>query len=74
MLIKDASEVPVVLRIVEQIFGLEKMQEARVESGSVNWLAVVVCVVLAMVSGFVWYHLKLSFPLRSLGATFLAVL
>ena len=30
--------------------------------GSVNWLAVVVCVVLAMVSGFVWYHPKLFFP------------
>lgn len=30
--------------------------------GSINWLAVVVCVVLAMVSGFVWYHPKLFFP------------
>jgi hypothetical protein len=24
--------------------------------GSVNWLAVIVCVVVAMVSGFIWYH------------------
>ena len=23
---------------------------------SVNWLAVVVCVVVAMISGFIWYH------------------
>ena len=23
---------------------------------SVNWLAVIVCVVVAMVSGFIWYH------------------
>lgn len=30
--------------------------------GSINWLAVVVCVVIAMVSGFVWYHPKLFFP------------
>ena len=29
---------------------------------SVNWLAVIVCVVLAMVSGFIWYHQKLFFP------------
>jgi len=29
---------------------------------SVNWLAVLVCVVLAMISGFVWYHPKLFFP------------
>jgi len=30
--------------------------------GSVNWLAVVVCVVIAMISGFVWYHPKVFFP------------
>jgi hypothetical protein len=71
---KDAAEFPVVLRIVEQIFGLEKIKEAWVNSGSVNWLAVVGCVGLAMISGFVWYHLKLFFPLRSLGAGFLTVL
>ncbi|HJS20260.1 MAG TPA: DUF1761 domain-containing protein [Anaerolineales bacterium] len=29
---------------------------------SVNWLAIIVCVVVAMVSGFVWYHPKLFFP------------
>ena len=28
---------------------------------SINWLAVIVCVVLAMISGFVWYHPKLFF-------------
>jgi hypothetical protein len=26
------------------------------DMGSVNWLAVIVCVVVAMVSGFIWYH------------------
>jgi hypothetical protein len=30
--------------------------------GSVNWLAVIVCVVVAMISGFIWYHPKLFFP------------
>jgi hypothetical protein len=30
--------------------------------GSVNWLAIVVCVVVAMISGFVWYHPKVFFP------------
>ena len=28
---------------------------------SVNWLAVVVCVVVAMISGFVWYHPSVFF-------------
>ncbi|MBN1453144.1 MAG: DUF1761 domain-containing protein [Anaerolineales bacterium] len=28
---------------------------------SVNWLAVIVCVVVAMVSGFVWYHPSVFF-------------
>lgn len=32
------------------------------EFSSVNWLAVIVCVVVAMISGFVWYHPKLFFP------------
>ena len=50
----DATEFPVALRIVEQIFGLEKIQEARMDFGSVNWLGMVVCVVFALISGFVW--------------------
>ena len=29
---------------------------------SVNWLAVIVCVVVAMISGFIWYHPKVFFP------------
>jgi uncharacterized protein DUF1761 len=29
---------------------------------SINWLAVVVCVVVAMISGFIWYHPKLFYP------------
>ncbi|HUE98381.1 MAG TPA: DUF1761 domain-containing protein [Anaerolineales bacterium] len=28
---------------------------------SINWLAVMVCVVVAMISGFVWYHPTLFF-------------
>jgi len=28
---------------------------------SVNWLAVIVCVVVAMISGFVWYHPSVFF-------------
>jgi hypothetical protein len=28
----------------------------------INWLAVVVCVVIAMISGFIWYHPKLFYP------------
>jgi len=28
----------------------------------INWLAVIVCVVVAMISGFIWYHPKLFFP------------
>lgn len=30
--------------------------------GSINWLAVVVCIVVSMVSGSVWYHPKTLFP------------
>ena len=30
--------------------------------GSINWLAVIVCVIVALVSGFVWYHPKVFFP------------
>jgi hypothetical protein len=29
--------------------------------GSVNWLAVIVCVVVALISGFIWYHPKVFF-------------
>ena len=29
---------------------------------SINWLAVVVCVVIAMISGFLWYHPRVFFP------------
>lgn len=29
--------------------------------GSVNWIAVVVCVVLSMVVGFIWYHPRVFF-------------
>lgn len=30
--------------------------------GSINWLAVVVCVVVSMVSGTIWYNPKTFFP------------
>jgi len=29
---------------------------------SINWLAIVVCIVVAMIDGFVWYHPKVFFP------------
>ena len=29
---------------------------------SINWLAIIVCVIAAMVSGFIWYHPKVFFP------------
>ena len=29
---------------------------------SVTWLGVIVCVVVAMISGFIWYHPKVFFP------------
>ena len=29
---------------------------------SINWLAIVVCVVVSMLSGFIWYHPKTFFP------------
>jgi hypothetical protein len=29
---------------------------------NVNWLAIVICVVFSMVSGFVWYNQKVFFP------------
>jgi hypothetical protein len=32
------------------------------DMGSVNWLAVIVCVVIAMISGATWYHPKVFFP------------
>lgn len=30
--------------------------------GSVNWLAIIVCIIAVMVSGFIWYHPKVFFP------------
>ncbi|PWB73894.1 MAG: hypothetical protein C3F07_08820 [Anaerolineales bacterium] len=36
--------------------------EAEMDLGSVNWLAVVVCVVVSMVSGSLWYNPKTFFP------------
>ncbi|MCA9944497.1 MAG: DUF1761 domain-containing protein [Ardenticatenaceae bacterium] len=31
--------------------------------GSINWLAVVVCVIVSMVSGTIWYNPKTFFPI-----------
>ena len=31
---------------------------------SINWLAVVVCVVTSMISGFLWHHPNVFFPAR----------
>lgn len=30
--------------------------------GGINWVAVLLCVVFSMVSGFIWYHPKVFFP------------
>ena len=30
--------------------------------GSINWLAVMVCVVVSMISGTIWYNPKTFFP------------
>ena len=31
------------------------------DMGNINWLAVVACVVVAMISGFIWYHPSVFF-------------
>ena len=36
--------------------------EAEMDFGSINWLAVVVCVVISMVSGSLWYNPKTLYP------------
>jgi hypothetical protein len=36
--------------------------EAEMDFSSVNWLAVVACIIVSMVSGFIWYHPKVFFP------------
>jgi hypothetical protein len=36
--------------------------EAEMDFGSINWLAVVACIVVSMVSGSIWYHPKTFFP------------
>jgi hypothetical protein len=36
--------------------------EAEMDMGSINWLAVIVCVVVSMVSGSLWYNPKTFFP------------
>jgi hypothetical protein len=39
--------------------------------GSINWLAVLVCVIVSMISGSIWYHPKTFFPVwwRGIGKT-----
>jgi hypothetical protein len=36
--------------------------EAEMDFGSINWLAVVACVVVSMVSGSLWFNPKTFFP------------
>jgi hypothetical protein len=38
-----------------------KCEEAHMNLGAVNWLAVIVCVVLSMAIGSIWYHPKVFF-------------
>src|SRR5512145_1301279 len=58
-------------RIVEKMFGFyigknkvidAATKEAPMDFGSVNWLAVLVCVIVSMVSGSLWYNLRTFFP------------
>jgi hypothetical protein len=39
--------------------------------GSINWLAVIVCVVVSMISGSIWYNPKTFFPIwwKGIGKT-----
>jgi hypothetical protein len=37
--------------------------EALMDFGSINWLAVVVCVVVSMVTGALWYNPRTFFPI-----------
>jgi hypothetical protein len=36
--------------------------EAEMDFSSINWLAVVACVVVSMISGSIWYNPKTFFP------------
>ena len=36
--------------------------EAEMDLGSINWLAVVVCVIVSMVSGSLWFNPKTFYP------------
>jgi hypothetical protein len=37
--------------------------EVHMDFSSINWLAVVVCVVVSMISGSIWYNPKTFFPI-----------
>jgi hypothetical protein len=37
--------------------------EAEMDFSSINWLAVIVCVVVSMISGSLWYNPKTFFPI-----------
>jgi len=36
--------------------------EAEMDFGSINWLAVIVCVVVSMISGSIWFNPKTFYP------------
>jgi hypothetical protein len=46
------------LACADQLYQLE----AEMDFGSINWLAVIVCVVVSMISGSLWYNPKTFFP------------
>jgi hypothetical protein len=46
------------LACADQLYQLE----AEMDFGSINWLAVVACVVVSMISGSLWYNPKTFFP------------
>src|SRR5574341_2218775 len=68
------------LRILEQIFGFyrsgwshqpKSSKEAHMDFGSINWLAVLVCLVVSMVVGWFWYGQNTLFPIwwKGIGKT-----
>jgi len=38
------------------------MLEAEMDFGSINWLAVVICVIVSMISGSIWFNPKTFYP------------
>jgi hypothetical protein len=48
---------------IASINFIRKELEAKMDFGSINWLAVIACVVVSMISGSLWYNPKTFFPM-----------